>query len=433
MSPTTVGFIGIVLLFILLAFRMHVGLAMALVGLLGFMYLTSIGGALGTMGTAPRGSTAYYPLSVIPLFILMGQLAYHAGLSRDVYYAGYKVLGQLRGGLSMATIAGCAGFAAICGSSLATAATMGTVALPEMRRYNYKDTLATGCVAAGGTLGILIPPSVALVLYGIMAEQSIGKLLIAGILPGLLLAGLFMLTTYIHCRINPHLGPAGPKAGLRERLTAIRDVWPVVVLFLLVMGGIYMGFFTPTEAAAIGAFGAFLFAIGKRRLTRQNLFASLLDTGRTTAMIFLIMIGAGIFGYFLAATRIPYELAGVMAALPLPRYAILAIILFMYLILGCFMEGVAITILTVPIIFPVISVLGFDPIWYGIVFTVTMEMGLITPPVGMNVFVLSGVARDVPLYTIFRGIFPFLAAMIVCVIILLIFPQIAVFLPNLMR
>jgi len=395
-SPTTVGIIGIALLFVLLALRMHVGLAMALVGLLGFMYLTSLSGALGTMGTAPRGNTAFYPLSVIPLFILMGQFAYHGGLSHDLYYAGYRTLGQLRGGLSMATIAACAGFAAISGSSLATAATMGTVALPEMRRYKYKDSLATGCVAAGGTLGILIPPSVALVLYGIMAEQSIGKLLIAGILPGLLLAGLFIFTVYILCRFNPHLGPAGPKVSLREKLIALGGVWPVLLVFILVMGGIYTGLFTPTEAGAIGAFGAFVLAIAKRRLTRQNLFASLLDTGRTTAMIFLIMVGAGIFGYFLAATRIPYDLAGFMVTLPMPRHAI-------------------------------------HPIWYGVIFTVVMEMGLITPPVGMNVFVLSGVARDVPIYTIFRGIFPFLAAMIVCVIILVLFPSISTFLPDLMR
>ncbi len=433
MSPTTVGIIGIVVLLLLLFLRMHIGLAMMAVGFIGYVYLTSMSGGLGTLGTAPRGSTAYYPLTVIPLFILMGQFAFHTGLSRDGYNAGYKLLGHLRGGLALATIVGCAFFAAICGSSVASSATMGTVALPEMKKRRYAARLATGCVAAGGTLGILIPPSVALVLYGIMADQSIGELLIAGFLPGILLAALFLITVYMLCRINPHIGPGGGHANLRERLVAIRDVWTIVVLFLVVIGGIYMGLFTPTEAAAIGAFGAFVYGLAKRHLTWKSLSTSLLETGQITAMLFLIIMGAGIFGYFLAVTKIPYELAAFVGSLPVDRYAVFTVIIILYLILGCFLEGTAITILTIPIIFPVIKALGFNPVWFGIIFTITMEAGLITPPVGMNVFVLKGVAKDVPLYTIFAGIWPFLVAMVVCILLLVFFPQIVLILPGLMK
>ena len=333
----------------------------------------------------------------------------------------------------MATILACTAFAAISGSSLATSATMGTVALPEMKRYKYDPKLATGSVAAGGTLGILIPPSVVLVLYGVYTQQSIGKLLIAGIFPGLLLSFLYIITTSIHCRLNPNLAPPGPKATSKERLMALKDVWPILVLFVVMMGGIYTGIFTPTEAGAAGAFGAFLFVLCKRRLTPQNLLTSLLETGRTTAMIFCIVIGADIFGYFLAVTRIPYELAGIATVLPLPPHVILLFILVMYLGLGCFMDALAMMIITVPIVFPVIMALGFDPIWFGVIIVLVMEMGMITPPVGMNVYVISGVAKDVPLFTIFRGIVPYLGALMVGTAILVAFPQIALYLPGLMR
>lgn len=433
MSPLTVGIIGIGFLFLLFASGMPIGFVMALVGFLGYSYLVSLQAGLTILGLTFYATAASYTLSVIPLFVLMGQFAAHSGLSRDIYYAIYRWIGHLRGGLAMATIGGCAGFAAISGSSLATAATMGTVALPEMQRYKYDSSLATGTVAAGGTLGILIPPSVTFIVYAMLTEESIGRLFIAGIFPGLLLATLFMLTIYIHARLKPHLAPPAPRANLKERLVALRGVWGMVVLFVLVIGGIYMGVFTPTEAAGVGAFGAFVFALGKRQLTRQNLTSSLVEMGRITAMIFIIIIGAYIFGYFLAVTRIPSQVADFIGGLQLSRYVILAVIVVLYIILGMFMEGFAILVLTIPILFPLILALGFDPIWFGVVIVIMMETAMITPPVGINVFVIKGVAKDVPMYTIFRGILPFWLAMVVCIVILTAFPQIALFLPSFMK
>ena len=433
MSPLTVGVIGIFFLFLLLALRMQIGFSMALVGFLGFAVLSSLGSSFAIMGMEPFKIGAAYSLTVIPLFILMGQFANHSKMGFEIYQTVYRWIGFLPGGLSMATIGACGGFAAISGSSLAAAATMGMVALPEMKRFKYDNALATGCVAAGGTLGILIPPSTVMIIYGILTEQPIATLFIAGILPGLLLTGLFILTIYVVTRIKPSLGPPGPRFSMKERIYSLKDTWSIFSLFILVIGGLYTGWFTPTEAAGVGAFGAFAITIIKKRLTWDNLKLSLAQTVRTTAMVFLILIGAHVFGYFLTISQIPDQLSILATEWGLSRYAILAMIIFAYIIMGCFMEGLALMVLTIPIVYPLVLELGFDPIWFGVIITLVMEMSLITPPVGINVFIISGISKDVPMYVIFRGIIPFWCAMLVCVILLILFPQIALWLPLTMR
>ena len=429
MSPVTVGIIGIFFLFLLLALRMQIGLCMALVGFLGFTVLCPLEASFSLLGMEAFKTGTAYGLTVIPLFILMGQFANHSRMGFEIYNTVYRWLGFLPGGLSMATTGACAGFAAISGSSLATAATMGMVALPEMKRFKYDDSLATGCIAAGGTLGILIPPSTVLIIYGILTEQPIATLFIAGILPGVLLSLLFISTIYIITKYRPSLGPPGPRFTMKERIYSLKGTWSLLSLFLLVIGGLYTGWFTPTEAAGVGAFGAFLITIIKGRLTRDNLRGSLTETAKTTAMVFLILIGANIFGYFLIVSQIPDQLSTRIGELGLNRYVVMSILILAYIVLGCFMEGLSIMVLTIPIVFPMVMEMGFDPIWFGIIITLVMEMSLITPPVGINVFIISGVAKDVPMYTIFRGILPFWFAMFACIILLLIFPQIALFLP----
>ncbi len=431
-SRITVGYIGIVILLILLALRTPIAFAMAGVGFLGLIYLSGMRAGFTALEIVPFTTTANYTLSCVPLFVLMGLFCFHSGISQDLYQSAYKWLGQLPGGLAMATVAACAGFAAVSGSSMATAATMGTVALPEMKRYDYDSELATGSVAAGGTLGILIPPSLGFILYAILTEQSIGKLFMAGILPGVLLAALFIVLIYVRARHNIKLGPPGPRTSILEKAASLKNTWGMLTLFVLVMGGIYMGIFTPTEAAGIGAFGAFIFAIVKRQLNRQNLMLALLETGRVAGMFLFILVGAMIFSYFLAVTQLPFELANFVTSLPMSRFAILAGILFIYLVLGCIMEITSALVLTLPIFFPAVIALGFDPIWFGVLMVLVQELGLITPPVGLNVFVLSGVAKDVPMSTIFRGVVPFVIVMIIFGVILIVFPQISLFLPNVM-
>ena len=413
--------------------RVYIGIAMALIGFIGFSYLSGTKTALALFGMVPYATGSFYTLSVIPLFVLMGQFAFHSGMSEDIYKAVYRWLGHLPGGLAMATILGCAGFAAICGSSLATAATMGTVSLPEMKKYNYDRGLATGSIAAGGTLGILIPPSIGFVIYGILTEESIGKLLLAGIIPGIILTGLYMLTIYILCRIKPQMGPPGEKTSIKEASLSLLGTWRILLLFFIVMGGIYLGVFTPIEAAGVGALGAFLIATIRRRMGFPQILNCLQATMRTTAMIFLILIGAEIFSLFLSVSKLPMLLSEVIGALPLHRYIILLAILLLYVILGCVLDGIAMIILTIPILFPVIVKLGFDPIWFGVLMVIVLEMGLITPPVGMNVFIIKGVAPDVPIGVIFRGIVPFLFATLVALIVMLIFPEIALYIPTHMR
>jgi C4-dicarboxylate transporter DctM subunit len=433
MSPFEAGLVGIGILFLLLASNIPIGFAMGLVGFLGFGYLTTMNASLSIMGIVPYSTSASYDMSVLPLFLLMGQFAFHGNLTGSLYAAGQKWFGHFPGGLAMATIGASAGFAAISGSTVASSATMAEVALPEMMKYRYAPSLAAGCVAAGGGLGILIPPSGILIIYGILAEESIGKLFAAGVIPGLILSALHMLTIYILMKINPRLAPAVPKAIWKEKMAALKGTWQVLLLFVVVMGGMWTGIFTVTEAAAIGAIGALFLALANRGLTWRNLGPSLRQTAQTTAMIFTIIIGAMIFGYFLSVTKLPMELANWIVSLGLSPYLVLIIIIFTYLLLGCVMDTLAMILLTIPIFLPVITTLGFNTIWFGIMVIMVAEMGLITPPVGMNVYVIAGIAKDIPIEVIFKGIFPFLVSVIVCTALLIVFPQIALFLPALLK
>ncbi len=433
MSLTTTGIIGIIILVILLFSNMPVGYVMGFLGFIGFSYVVNLHAGLNLLAMDVWDVFSSYSLTVIPLFVFMGQIAFHAGISRRLYDSAYVLLGHRKGGLAMATVGACAGFSAISGSTNATAATMATVTLPEMKRYKYDSGLATGTVAAAGSLGILIPPSVIFIVYGILTEQSIGKLFAAGILPGILLCFLFLLTIHIRVRRNPALAPACPKTSLKEKISSFVGVLETLILFALVIGGMFFGIFTPTEAAAVGAFLTLMIALIRRQLSWQGFVKALDDTTRISCMVMVIVTGAVIFGHFMAITRVPYELADWVSSLPLPKFAIMGVIILVYLFGGCFMDALAMVMLTIPIFFPVSEALGFDPIWFGVVIVLITEMGVITPPVGVNVYVVYGVAKDVPLTTIFRGVLPMLGALLVCNLLILIFPQIALFLPGLMR
>jgi tripartite ATP-independent transporter DctM subunit len=431
-SPDTIGLIGIAVMIVLLALRMPIGIAMLLVGIVGFAVLNGIGPALSVLGTYPYSYSAVYELAVIPLFVLMGNAAGASGMSRDLYAAAYAWVGHWRAGLASATVLACAGFAAVSGSSVASAVTMGKVCLPEMRRYNYDPRLATGTVAAGGTLGILIPPSTAFVIYAILTQESIGRLLLAGFLPGLLLTVLFMITIAVWSRLRPELGPPGPLASRRERVDTLGRAGPIVLIVGSTIGGIYLGVFTPEEAAAVGAALALAYAAWRRTLGRGALATTLLDTVKTTAFVFLILIGALVFGPFLALSGLPVKLATWLVDLELPRILILLVLLFIYVILGMFLEGFSILVLTLPIVIPIIKALNYDPIWFGVVMVIVLEMGLISPPVGINVFVVKGLVPDVPMGQVFLGILPFWLAMIVGVALLIALPDIALIVPNTM-
>jgi len=431
MSPFEIGIIGCVLLIVLLISSMPVAFAMAIVGLVGFAWIINPNAAM-SMAIGDLYSTfSSYSLTVIPLFVFMGQIAFHAGISQRLFKTAYHWFGPLPGGLAMATVGACAGFGAICGSGPATAATMALVALPEMKRYNYDMELGSGTVAAGGSLGMLIPPSVVFIVYGIMTEQSIGKLFLAGVIPGILIAAIFCLTIYINCKRNPRLGPAAPPTTWREKFISLAWVSETLVLFILVMGGMFLGLFTPTEAAAIGAAGSLGIALVKKKLPWKMLFQALHETARTSSMVITIVAGAVIFGHFLAITQIPINLATWLAGLALPGWTIIAMIILFYLIAGCFVDALALILLTIPIFYPVVMALNYDPIWFGVIIVVVTQMGVISPPVGVNVYVVSGIERDIPLQTVFKGALPFLLALIIAVIILIIFPQLSLFLPNL--
>jgi C4-dicarboxylate transporter, DctM subunit len=432
MNLTTVGIIGLLFLVILLFSKMPVGFVMGLLGFIGFSYVVTPGAGLSLLAKDVFDTFSSYSLTVIPLFVLMGQIAFYSGISKRLYDSVYALMGNRRGGLTIATIAACAGFSGISGSTNATAATMATVTLPEMKRYKYDMSLATGTVAAGGSLGILIPPSTIFVVYGIMTEQSIGKLFVAGILPGILLSILFMLTVFIRVSINPKLAPPGESTSLKQKITSLSGVAEALFIFAFVMGGLFFGIFTPTEAAAIGAFLTLLVSLIRRQLTWKGFLGSLIDTTRISCMVMVIVAGAVIFGHFMAITRIPFDLANWVSTLPLPTYAIMGVIVVIYLFGGCFMDALAMVMLTIPIFFPVATALGFDPIWFGVAIVLVTEMGVITPPVGVNVYVVHGIAQDVPLEVIFKGVAPFVLALLACVLILLLFPQIVLFLPGLM-
>jgi tripartite ATP-independent transporter DctM subunit len=430
MSSDAIAVIGFVVLFVLMLLRVPVGMAMGLVGVSGFAYLSGGGPALKIVGHTSMRTVTDWNFAVVPMFLLMGSFATTSGMSRELFRGANAFLGHLRGGLGIATIAACGGFAAICGSSVATAATFSRVAYPEMRRYGYPQSFATGVIAAGGTLGIMIPPSTVFAVYGLITEQDVGKLFVAGIVPGMLAVGMYMITIAVIGLIRPQFLPAGPRSPWPERLAALKDIWATLLLFLFVIGGIYGGLFTATEAAGMGAGGAFLIGIVRRRLSRADIRRSLLEATRTTAAVFTVLIGAILFGYFLTITQTPQKVTELLTGLGLGRYGILALIMVMYLVLGCLMDALAMIILTVPIIFPVIRQLGFDPIWFGVIIVMTVELGLIHPPVGMNIFVIKSVVENVKISTIFYGVLPFILTDLVRLVILIAFPMLALWLPS---
>ncbi|MBX9847303.1 MAG: TRAP transporter permease [Xanthobacteraceae bacterium] len=430
MSGDTIAIIGFVALFVLMLLRVPVGMAMGLVGVGGFAYIVGGAPALKNVGHTTARTVTDYNFAVIPLFLLMGSFATTSGMSRELFRAANAFLGHLRGGLGIATIAACGGFAAICGSSVATAATFSRVAYPEMRRFGYPQSFATGVIAAGGTLGIMIPPSTVFAVYGLITEQDVGKLFIAGILPGVLAVTMYMLTITLIGMARPGFLPEGKRASWAERRAALRDVWATLLLFAFVIGGLYGGLFTATEAAGAGAGGAFLIGLARGRLSRADIMRSLLETTRTTAAVFTVLIGALLFGYFLTVTQTPQKVTELLTGLGIGKYGVLALIMLMYLVLGCLMDALAMIILTVPIVFPVIKELGFDPIWFGVIIVMTVELGLIHPPVGMNIFVIKSVIEDVKMSTMFYGVMPFIVTDLLRLIILIAFPIIALWLPS---
>ncbi|MBO8140728.1 MAG: TRAP transporter large permease [Firmicutes bacterium] len=433
MTSVQVGLIGIGALFLLFALRMPVAFAMAVVGFAGFAYLTSFSAAASLLARDFFSQFSSYGLSAITMFVLMGSYALMAGLGERLYRAAYSLAGRLPGGLGISTVLACAGFAAISGSTTATAATMGKIALPEMEKYGYDRMLASGAVAAAGTLGILIPPSTVFLLYAFLTQQPIGELFAAGIVPGLILTALFALTVYLMCRIRPELGPRAQPVPWRERLKAGAGAWQVAVLFLVVVGGMFYGWFSPTQAGAIGSAGAILVGIANRRISWRAFVEGTRDGLRTSVMILSLIAGATVFGRFMAVTRIPFLIAGWVESLPLSPDAILVVIALIFFVGGFFMDSMALVTLLVPVVFPVVQRLGFDPVWFGVIVVITAEMGVITPPVGVNVYVIKGIAPHIPLESIFRGIMPYLASLFVVIGLLLAYPQLALWLPGLGR
>jgi tripartite ATP-independent transporter DctM subunit len=435
MSGVEFGFVMFAAMLAMLAIRIPIGIAMLATGVIGYVTMTGWAPLLSYLKTVAYGRFSVYDLSVVPMFLLMGQFASRGGLSKSLFDAANALIGHWRGGVAMAAIGACAGFGAICGSSLATAATMGQVALPELRRLRYEPALATGALAAGGTLGILIPPSVVLVVYAILAEQNIAKLFMAAFVPGLLATLGYLIAIAVYVRVKPDAGPNGERATWRARLAALRDVWPVLTLFLLVIGGIYGGIFTPTEAAAIGTAGSLFFAVWLGGMRWKGLLECLYGTAEATGMIFLILLGADVLNVFLALTQMPVELAKWVGGTGLSPLAVLFVIIGIYLLLGCLMDSLSMILLTIPIFLPI--VMGFDyfgleasekAIWFGIIALMVVEIGLITPPVGMNVYIINSLARDVPMAETFRGVLPFLASDALRVLLLVFFPVLSLWL-----
>jgi len=432
MDPLVVGYLGLLAITMLIVLGMGVAFATALIGILGLAFLKGWGTALGVAGYLPHGIVAHYGLSVIPLFIIMGYFAYFAGLTKDVFHTARQWFGHLSGGLAIASTYGCAGFAACTGSSVASAAVMGKMAIPEMLRYGYQPRLAAGAIAAGGTIATLIPPSVPLVIFGIITEQSVGHLLMAGFLPGILSAIIYALMIQVRVKINSNLGPPLPAASWKARLISLKDIWGILVLLGLILGGLYAGVFTPTEAGGAGATGTFLMALFSGKLKWSNFRECVLDTGKATIMIFAIIVGVLIFVRFLAITGLPLAFSRAVVTLPAPRLIILFGILGIFVFLGMFLDLIGMMLLALPIVFPAVVALGFDPIWFGIIVVKMGEICLITPPVGLNVYVVSSVAPDIPSTEIFRGIIPFLLMDLLTLAILIMFPQISLFLPSIM-
>ncbi|MCD6269795.1 MAG: TRAP transporter large permease [Deltaproteobacteria bacterium] len=431
MSPEFIGLLGIlILLATMFSLQIPVAFAMALVGFFGLGYVTSLDAALMMIGTELWTTFSSYGLTIIPLFIFMGMICFYSDVNTKLYNAAYKWLGATRGGLAMATVMACAGFAAISGSNTATAATMTSVALPEMKRFKYHPILITGSIAAGSTLGVVIPPSIVLVVYGIYTGQSIGKLFFGSIIPGFILASLMMVTIYVICQWHKDWGPAGPKTTFREKIISLKGAGEMLVLFSLVMGGLFIGFFTPSEAGAVGSFFALLISLIRRNLTREGFARAVKDTLRVSCFIVMIIAGAVIFGRFLAITRLPYAIAEWAIALQVPNFVILWLIIGVFIIGGAIMDALGLLLITIPIFYPLAMKLGYDPIWFGVMLTIVTTMGAITPPVGVNAYVVAGMSKDISLNTVFKGVTYFLPTYIICIILLEIFPSLVLFLAG---
>ncbi len=433
MSSFTIGVIGILVVLLLLFWGFPIGFSMALVGYVGVWYLVNPTAAFHVVATEPFNAISSYDFQVIPLFLLAASICLSAGLGRSLLRLAYNLVGRLPGGLAMSTIGACGLFAAISSSSIATAVTIGTAAIPEMRSYKYDSALATGCVAAGGTLGILIPPSGIFIIYGIITETSIAELFVAGIIPGIILTLMFMSLIYIRARLKPQIGPPGPATSFKEKLVAFGECAEIMLLILLVLIGIIVGWFTPTEAGGIAAFGSIVVTLIRRRLSWQGFKDAIVDTVLNTGMIFMVLIGALIMNTFIAMSTIPMELAEIVTSFGLPPVLVIGLIICVYLVLGCLIDTMSMILLTIPIFFPVVTGLGFDPIWFGVIIVLVTEIAMITPPIGMNVYVISGVAKDVPMEVIFKGILPFVVVEIAFVVLLITLPQLALFLPGLMK
>jgi len=431
MSSTTIGILGIIVVIVFFIIRMPIAFSMAFVGFLGFSFVSSFKTGLSVLPREIFEQLTSYSISAIPMFILMGFYAFSAGLGTRLYEAAYKILGPIRGGLAIASIFACAAFGAICGSSTATAATMGKLAIPAMKKYGYDDTLSTGCIASAGTLGILIPPSVIFLIYGFMTEQSIGKLFISGIVPGIILAIFMSAAVYLMCLKNPSYGPKGPKSSLKEMMWALVRVVDVLLLFIVVIGGLLYGFFTPTQAGGAGAAGALIIGLVRRELSWKIFITNTIEALRTSCMILTIIACASVFGKFMTMARIPSALSSWVGGLEIPHFLTMFIIIAIYLVGGAFIDAIPLIILTIPILYPIVIDLGYDPIWFGVVIVLVTCMGVITPPVGVNVYVIKGIATDVPLEKIFKGIFPFLLAIIITTILMIFVPSLALILPNL--
>jgi tripartite ATP-independent transporter DctM subunit len=433
-TPAVIGILGIVvLLAMLFLLGTPVGFAMGIVGFCGFCYLISFKAGLNMLASVLWETFSKYGLTVIPLFIFMGQIAFYSGVNEKLYKAAYRWVGQIRGGVAMATIMACSAFSAICGSNAATAATMTTVALPQMKKFRYDSRLSTGAIACGSTLGVVIPPSVVLIVIGLSTEQSIARLFYGGIGAGVVLAVLLSLTVYIVCSMHPDWGPVGPRTTFLEKIKGLSGAFEMAILFLLVMLGLYFGFFTPTEAGAVGSLFAILISVIQQKLSWNGFLRAITDTIRVSCMVIVIVAGAMIFGRFLAVTRIPYDIASWVVELPVPDMVIMAIIFAIYIVGGAVMDALALLLITIPIFFPVAMKLGYDPIWFGVTITVVTTLGAVTPPVGATTYVVGGMAKDVPLEDVFKGVTYFLPAYLVCIFLLMIFPQLVLFLPGLIR
>ncbi len=432
-SSPIIGIVGIGASLLLFFAGVPVAFAMGMVGFIGILYLKGPNPAFEILGATLYRTTANYGWAPMAFFILMGYFIFYMKFGEDIYMSTYKWLGRMAGGVAQATIAACAGLAAVVGDSLSATITMAAVALPEMKKYKYSPGLSAGCVAAGGALGPVIPPSILFILYAMLTQQSVGKLFLAGIIPGMLLAALWMLSIYMRCRYNPKLGPVGASSSFREKVVSLKATWPILTLFMLVIGGIYSGWFTATEGGGIGAAGAIIIGLILRRVTWQRFVGALLEAGKVIGFVFLLLGCAAILGYFITLSKLPLEMANIIGGLQLPPVAILVAILMVYLVLGCFISAIPLVLITLPVFFPIVMDLGYDPIWFGVIIVLMMNVAGMTPPYGIQLFALKGAAPDIPIGTIYWGVLPFVVIALVCVGLIVIFPQIAIFLPNLLK